>query len=246
MLKDKFVAHRGWQSNYPENTLIGIQAAISAGARHVEIDIQLSSDHIPILCHDHKLQRLCNSPLNINKCTQAQLQVLSVYEPGRLGDKFIGTPLATLEDCIKLIAQHPDVTLYVEIKRQSLRTFGHAAILAAVTPLLEKISSQSFIISFDIEILQQFKHKQWQKIAPVLSSWKQAFSKKIIDLSPPLLFCDIDLLAGKNLTELPYPCAIYEVDDYQQAVALVDQGAALIETFAVGEMITLDQRMHRL
>ena len=38
------IAHRGYPAHYPENTLIGLEAAIKAGAERIEFDIQLSAD----------------------------------------------------------------------------------------------------------------------------------------------------------------------------------------------------------
>ena len=58
----ELVAHRGYPRHYPENTLIGIEAAIRAGAAYVEVDIQLSSDQVPLLYHDSDMQRLSGKP----------------------------------------------------------------------------------------------------------------------------------------------------------------------------------------
>ncbi|MGF1546037.1 MAG: glycerophosphodiester phosphodiesterase family protein, partial [Thiotrichales bacterium] len=53
------VAHRGYALRYPENTLPAIEAALAAGARYVEIDVQLSADQVPVLFHDRSLMRMC-------------------------------------------------------------------------------------------------------------------------------------------------------------------------------------------
>ena len=45
----ELVAHRGYPQHYPENTLIGIEAAITAGARFIDVDVQLSADRVPVL-----------------------------------------------------------------------------------------------------------------------------------------------------------------------------------------------------
>ena len=42
------VAHRGWASCYPENTLPAVAAALAAGAAYIEIDIQLTRDLVPV------------------------------------------------------------------------------------------------------------------------------------------------------------------------------------------------------
>ena len=59
MVIPEHVAHRGYTRHYPENTLIGIEAAIQAGARYVEVDVQLAADKTPILFHDRNLKRVC-------------------------------------------------------------------------------------------------------------------------------------------------------------------------------------------
>ena len=54
----KLVAHRGYQRKFPENTLLGFTEAITAGACHVETDVQLSADAIPVLYHDDSMRRI--------------------------------------------------------------------------------------------------------------------------------------------------------------------------------------------
>ena len=241
MIAEKLIAHRGWRNRYPENTLVAVEAAVNAGARHVEIDVQLTADGIPVLCHDHLLQRVCGHDKNIHHCTFDQLKNLSAYEPERLGDRFKSTPLSSLADCVELIARHSQVVLYVELKRQSIRKFGRDTMLNAVLPALEVIRNRCFLISFDCDILQIALHRDWNNIAPVLRSYRQAFTGALKRLSPPLMFCDHDLLDSKHtVTKLPYPVAVYEIGDYRLATSLLAQGAALVETFLIGELIEQD------
>jgi glycerophosphoryl diester phosphodiesterase len=241
MISQHLIAHRGWRNRYPENTLPAIEAAILAGARHIEIDIQLTADGIPVLSHDHLLNRLSNSNTNINHCSFSQLQSLSAYEPERFGDRFLSTGFFSLEDCIKLIERHAQITLYVELKRQSIHAFGPNKMLETVMPMLQNIRQRCFLISFDSAILHTAVKQGWQNIAPVLLSYQQAFEADIERLAPPLLFCDNDMLnARQPVAALPYPAAVYEIGDYGQAQAMLMQGAALVETFCIGELIEQD------
>ena len=52
------VAHRGYSGRYPENTLLAYQAAYQYGARYMELDLQLTSDRVPVLHHDASLLRM--------------------------------------------------------------------------------------------------------------------------------------------------------------------------------------------
>ena len=43
---NQLIAHRGLQAHYPENSMLAIRKAFEAGAKHIECDIQLSSDGV--------------------------------------------------------------------------------------------------------------------------------------------------------------------------------------------------------
>ncbi|HFD33365.1 MAG TPA: glycerophosphodiester phosphodiesterase, partial [Gammaproteobacteria bacterium] len=80
MLQPIFIAHRGYAAAYPENTLIALDAAFQAGTEYVEVDIQLSADHIPVLFHDRDLQRLCQQSGAIQDYTFSQLEKFNVTD----------------------------------------------------------------------------------------------------------------------------------------------------------------------
>lgn len=242
MIADKLIAHRGWQQRFPENTLLAVQQAIDIGARHIEIDIQLSADLQPWLCHDYNLQRFASVDKLISQCDSKTINQFSAYEPERLGEQFIGTPFCPLSVCIETIKKHPQVTLYVEIKQESISEFGQQILIDQVLPILQCIEQQCFIISFNTDILAAVAALGWKNYAPVLHNWEQALADPMQKLAPPLLFSNINHIAYPGaLAELPIASAIYEVDNYQLACQLLAQGAALVETFAIGELITEDK-----
>ena len=241
MISHNLIAHRGWQHRYPENTAIAIEQAIAIGARYVEVDIQLSADGVPYLSHDDALGRLCNKALSITCLTAEQTNALTVYEPGRFGDQFLGTTFCSLAQCVQLLSAHPQVTLFAEIKEESITAFGIEHCLHLIMQQLEPIRSRCVIISFNIAILQQAQQARWNRIGAVLSSWQQAFSHSITSLSPEILFCDVDLLSQNRLpSDLPFATAIYEIDTHEEACLLISNGAKLIETFCIGEIVEQD------
>ena len=69
----QLVAHRGYPEHFPENTRIGIEAAIRAGARLVEIDVQLSADEVAVLLHDQNLQRVAGFKGTVHHLSYDQL-----------------------------------------------------------------------------------------------------------------------------------------------------------------------------
>ena len=52
------IAHRGFSSRYPENTIPAIRAAIRLGVDMVEIDVQQTRDGELVVFHDYRLDRI--------------------------------------------------------------------------------------------------------------------------------------------------------------------------------------------
>src|ERR1700761_3019973 len=72
------VGHRGAPLVAVENTLASIEAAIAAGADWVEVDVWLPRDSVPVLLHDHTLDRIWGIPRPVADLDAADL-------PGRPG-----------------------------------------------------------------------------------------------------------------------------------------------------------------
>jgi len=51
------IAHRGASSLAPENTTAAFDKALEIGADGLEFDVQMSKDQIPVIIHDHTLER---------------------------------------------------------------------------------------------------------------------------------------------------------------------------------------------
>lgn len=56
--KPVVIAHRGWSSLFPENTLPAFAAAVSAGADEIEFDVRLTGDEALVLSHDASAERV--------------------------------------------------------------------------------------------------------------------------------------------------------------------------------------------
>jgi glycerophosphoryl diester phosphodiesterase len=56
------IAHRGYSSQFPENTLAAFQGATECGADLVELDYHHSSDGVPVVLHDELLDRTTDAP----------------------------------------------------------------------------------------------------------------------------------------------------------------------------------------
>lgn len=235
----ELVAHRGFAAEYPENTLLAIRAAIEAGARYVEFDIQLSADQVPVLFHDRDMQRMCGRDGSVQELTLAELQELSVHEFSKFGYKFVGNRITTLKELVTYLVTQPQVTAFVELKRSSLKKYGIATMLARVYEELSPIKHQCVIISYDLDALQTVRTQSDYRIGAVFDHWREHRSSMIRQLRPEFVLTDIDLLPRWGRLQVGNSkIAVYECTDPDKALRVHRRGVDLVETFAIEPMLS--------
>ncbi len=146
-IKDLPVAHRGYHdmnSQIWENTLSAFSRAIEAGFA-IECDIQLSSDSVPMVFHDHDLQRLCNMNGEVRERTAGELRMLSI---GGTADK-----IPTLRQMLDLVKGR--VPLVIELK--GLDAEQDDGFVEAVLEVLEGYEGKVALMSFDYHLLRALK-----------------------------------------------------------------------------------------
>lgn len=229
MYAEHLVAHRGYPARLPENTLASVEAAVQAGARYLEVDVQLTRDGEVVLFHDRDLTKLCGHPGPLHDHRWEQVQNFRVQ--GSL-------PIPHLTEVVKLLRAYPDVLLFIELKRISLETFGVDAMVQRVLALLTPIASQAVVISYNLEALQRVRQCSAYRIGVVIDDWAERKEPAIQQLEPEYLFCELASLPveGKLVCE-DCTLVLFESTDPRQALALLQRGANLIETFAIGEML---------
>lgn len=85
-------AHRGDQSQFPENTAAAFAAASQYPNVGIELDVQLTKDGQLIVFHDDNLQRLCQVPGAVADFPYAKLQCLRIQG---------AYPIPTLEEVLE-------------------------------------------------------------------------------------------------------------------------------------------------
>ena len=105
------IAHRGGGNEAPENTVKGIETAISLGAYGSEIDIQRTSDGYYIVNHDGNFLRLCSDSRKPEEMTLAEVKALVISDPNYPDDP---QEVATFEEMLE--AAKGRIVLFVELK----------------------------------------------------------------------------------------------------------------------------------
>jgi glycerophosphoryl diester phosphodiesterase len=235
----QIVAHRGNAAEFPENTLPALESAITLGLRHVEFDVQLTADHVPVLLHDADFRRMSGRPDSVFELSWQQVAALPIGEPARFGERHAGVSPASLAQAAAALEAWPEVTAFVEIKRASLRRFGQQLVLERVMSCLPGVLSRCVLISFDRPCLEQLRRDWSARIGWVLGDSDDASRAMAEALAPEFLFCDLDRLPPQNalLWSGAWDWAIYEVRDAATARACAARGAAYVETMTVRALV---------
>lgn len=80
----KIIAHRGYSSRHPENSVESFEAAIAAGADFVETDVRMTSDGVLVCSHDPDLQRIAGRETTIADTTVDALEAVVLPHGGRI------------------------------------------------------------------------------------------------------------------------------------------------------------------
>lgn len=233
------VAHRGYPAAFPENTLLGHEQAVLHGATHVETDIQCTRDGVPVLYHDANTRRLSGVRGSILDRTLAELDELGACHPERFGDRFAGTPIATLEAFARWLRRRPAVTAFVEIKRQSLRRFGVEPVMKQVMAALRGVEQHCVIITFDDRCIEHAAARYDVRTGWVLPAWNRRTETRARALSPDYLFAeDVQVREHSGAVwDGPWQWAVYVVNDLPTALSYVKHGIHLVETDVIGDML---------
>jgi glycerophosphoryl diester phosphodiesterase len=229
------VAHRGNAAEFPENTLQALESAVDLGVTHVEFDVQLTADKVPVVFHDSDLNRVGDRAESVHDLTWAQLGETPVGEVKRFGRRFEFTYPPSLAQAVDAIAGWSGVTAFVEIKRSSIRKFGREAVLRRVADVVRPALQRCVLISFDLPSLKILRAMIGARIGWVLSEYDDAARAEAAALAPEFLFVNLERLPQglEPLWPGPWEWVVYEVRDLQTARECQARGARFVETMTV-------------
>lgn len=144
----RLVAHRGLHDDEkPENSLPAFAAAVEAGYG-IELDVQLSSDGVPVVFHDDRLKRMCGVEGRVCDYTAAELggMALAGHE---------GVCIPTFADVLATVGGRS--SLVVEIKYAA----GWQETVEAAMALLDVYDGPYCVESFHPKVLSWLRrHRQ--------------------------------------------------------------------------------------
>lgn len=152
----RYIAHRGYHAQAPENTMPAFAAAAAAGYRFVESDVRFTKDGVAVLCHDGTINATARnadgSEIDGDKAIQDMTyESLARYDFGLArGEAYRGTPIPTFREWIAF-CREAQLTPYIELKPE-MTTDQIRTLLAAVEA--EGMAETAVWISFSGGMLQ--------------------------------------------------------------------------------------------
>ncbi len=223
--KPTLVAHRGDATNHLENTLPAFEGAARLGIRHVELDVQLTSDGIPLILHDANAKRTHGIDIDVRHCDVSRLA-----DTGLFDTKAFDCPVPKLDEFVDWMVRNPQMHVFVEIKKESLHTQGRTKVLSVILDTLVPIAGRYTLISYDARVLGMAKrHKQ--PIGYVLPTLGDRYQTIARQLSPQVLFADYrQILHDPELWPGPWQWATFEVADRAIARRMIALNLDYLET----------------
>jgi len=159
------VAHRGFSSKYPENTIISFQEAVDIGSNAVELDVRETKDGEIIVMHDEKVNRTTDGTGFVESFTYEEIRKL---DAGKWKGNFKNVKVPSLKKVFEKIGNK--ITYFIEIKK---------AIIPEVIKIIDnfKLKENVIICSFHIEyILESKKLSPEIPVALITSSFPENLS----------------------------------------------------------------------
>ncbi len=236
-----WVGHRGYPELYPENSLLGIEKALQAGAKAIEIDLQASLEGEPVLFHDEELFRTSGNVGAVRDYPLEKLRSFSAHEPQRLGKQYFPCPIAHLREVVDLLRAYPGARLFVEIKAEVFNQIPRQIFLNRIWQVLQPIRQDCVLISFDLYVLRLAQDHFRCPVGWVLTRYDQQSYARVQSRPVDYLICNVRKLPPlpEQPWQGPWEWFVYDVVDESLAKACAQRGIRWIETWNIGAMLKL-------
>lgn len=176
--KPIIIAHRGFSSQYPENTLVSVKKAIDAGCDSVEIDVHQTRDERIVVIHDDSIKRTTKGK---GEVLDLDYDTLQKYDAGSWFDvKFKNEYVPSLEEIMEVIAGQ--VNIIIDIKYGSERYPNFERNLVNIINHYEDVAD-IIVSSYKITVLSKLNNYnsdlQLAKLISPGEMWRTLFDSNL-------------------------------------------------------------------
>lgn len=177
--------HRGFMSDYPENTLLSFARAFEAGADRVELDLAITADGEIVVMHDATTDRTTDQPGLVSYMTLAELQELDAGS--WMHPSFVGERVPTLREVLELDNGNGHFNL--EIKSRGRLWSQTQEVIKGAVQLIHELDAGDRVLfsSFEMRSLLEVREQD------------ESLRLLLIDWDPPGGFDNLDLTIHHQL-----------------------------------------------
>ena len=139
-------AHRGGAALAPENTIAAFDIGLASGAEGIELDVQLSSDGIVVVCHDETLDRTTDATGPVAGRTAAALGGVdagySFIDAG--GERSFRGRGVTIPTLLEVLQRYTAVPTIVEMKIDSIEMGRALADVVRAANAVDRVCAAGF------------------------------------------------------------------------------------------------------
>lgn len=230
------IAHRGANSEAPENTLISFSKAAEIGADYIEFDIRLTKDNEIIIMHDENTERTTGYNGLVKNMTLSQLKKLNC------GNKTVKAEIPTLEEVINL--KRGKTKLQIEICSLGL--------IEPLYSLLKKYDLMDLVLVSSFRFAELRKLQKLNpdiKLAPLYSAQHGVLEKsnpdiKLGDLQTTKPRFVVDWKYRKNMVKYVVRRKFFAIHPHlmfinEEMINYAHENKILINPYTVNNKITL-------
>ncbi len=208
----------------------------------MECDLQMSVDRVPFVHHDASLKRMGGLDVDIRDTKAKVIKSMKATYVARFDQEFADNEFTTFRKLCKWLGCHEDVTMFVEIKQESIDRFGIPLFMDEVHRRILKaqIERQCVIISFNPEVVEYTRKISSMQTAWVLPAWNDEIKARVEDLKPEFLFCDVESfpIKDEDVWRGVWQWALYNLDDVPSAIGMANRGIRYLETNQIGTLMS--------
>lgn len=234
-IQNKVIAHRGaWKNqNVPENSLGSLERAIELGCEACEFDVWLSSDNIPVVCHNASVGGKL-----IEQTTASELQRISLGK-----DNFV----PTLEQYLLDAKLQNKTKLVLEIKSSEIGQERSLELTDKVVSLVHELKAQAWTeyISFNYGILQRIRDLDPMVRTAYLSDDKPLetlVTDGISGIDYPFYAFQRDPDLVKKAHQMGLSVNVWTVNDSKELAHYLDEGVDWITTNEPEELLKFSEK----
>ncbi|MBR2694323.1 MAG: hypothetical protein IKE69_08915 [Thermoguttaceae bacterium] len=140
-------SHRGWQSEFPENTIPAFEAAVLMKAQMIEFDVRFTKDRQMVIMHDWTVDRTSDGTGHILDLTFDEVRALDFGS--WKSPRFAGTKIPTLDETLAVMPR--DVWLNIHLGGVPHEIAAELALAVAEKIVADNRVDQAFVACDHIE-----------------------------------------------------------------------------------------------